>query len=341
MTAGGESTLRNYADAAKGADYYDTQADLYGQMLETQKQQIQAETDAATAELLQQTQQQKEDITTAYGQSDKELFRNYRNAVRDLPQQLAAMGITGGLSESSRVELESGYGENLNKSQLQRMAEIADLDAAAATAQRQNELAAGQQQNTALLEYYRNLAGLGDQRYQEQLTDQRLQDEREYAEQRLLDEREYTAEREAAELERAREEQSAELERARAEQSAEILASIGDFSGYVSLGLMSEEQAKLMKQLWNAENPELAQKLGYVSTSSSGRYYGGKEKTTEEAYGELDARTKAFVDAAISKGSAEEAEKYLAEAAERAGRAPEVTKTAYENAVSFINKYLS
>ena len=318
MTAGGESALRGYVDAAEGADYYGTQADLYGQMLETQRKQTQAETDAATAELLQQTRQQKEDVSTAYGQSDKELFRNYRNAVRDLPQQLAAMGITGGLSESSRVELESGYGENLNKSQLQRMAEIADLDAAAATAQRQNELAAAERENAALLEYYRTLAGLGDQRHQEELT-----------EQRLLDERKYIEEREAA-----------EIERARAEQSAELLASVGDFSGYVSLGLMSEEQAELMKRLWIEENPEAARKLGYTPTPTYYYEDEGAEGNEEAAYAALDVGARTHVDNIMTLLESDPTgiDAYVERMVNGASDNPISTK-AREDAYEFIKKY--
>lgn len=293
------TVLRGYIDAAADADYYGAQSDLYKGMLESQQQANQSAADAAANEALINAERQTEKVNTAYGASDKELFRGYKKAVRDLPQQLAAMGATGGLSETSRVELETGYGENLNRSQLQRMAEIAELTAAADAAKRQAQAAADQQNASALLNYYSKLAGLGDRKYQEDMDKLR--------------------------------------------QGAEMKAAMGDFSGYVDLGLMTEDDAAKMLKIWIEENPALAQKLGYVSAPSGGgrRYYGGGEKTMQEAYGELDARAKAFVNAAISKGSAEETEKYLAEAASRTDRAPEVTQTAYKNAVNYINKYLS
>lgn len=226
------TVLRGYINAEKDADYYGTQGDLYKGMLDEQQAANQAAADAANEETRINAQLQTEKINTGYGASDKELFRGYKKAVRDLPQQLAAMGATGGLSETSRVELETGYGENLNKSQLQRMAEIAELEAATAAAERQNAAAVQQQNASALQNYYNLIAGLGEQKYQE--------------------------------------------DRARDEQGAAALAQYGDYSGYVALGIMTEEQAALLRQAWIAENPSLARKLGYVKSSGGGgtRWYG-------------------------------------------------------------------
>ena len=229
------TVLRGYIDAAADADYYGAQSDLYKGMLESQQQANQSAADAAVNEALINAERQTEKVNTAYGASDKELFRGYKKAVRDLPQQLAAMGATGGLSETSRVELETGYGENLNKSQLQRMAEIADLTAAADAAKRQAKAAADQQNAAALQNYYSMIAGLGDRKHQEDL--------------------------------------------AKLQQGAELKAAIGDFSGYVELGLMTEEEAAQALKAWIYENPNMAARLGYVKTSSGGggrRYYGDK-----------------------------------------------------------------
>ena len=293
-------TVASDIKAALGTDnYYSKTADTYGQILEAQKQENAAAAADADAAALSELQRQTEKVNTEYGKTDKQLYRGYRTAVRDLPQQLAAMGITGGLSETSRVDLERGYGENLNASQLQRLAAIDDMEAANEAAKREREAALRQQNAAATQNYYTQLLGLGEQKYAE--------------------------------------------DQARQKQSAETLASMGDFSGYVALGLMTDAQAKKAQKAWIAQNPELAALMGYVKASSGGgrRYYGDGGKTMEEAYGELDERAKAFVNAAISKGSAEETEKYLAEAASRTNRAPEVTQTAYKNAVSYINKYLS
>lgn len=231
------TVLRGYIDAAADADYYGAQSDIYKGMLESQQQANQSAADAAADEALINAERQTEKVNTAYDASDKELFRGYKKAVRDLPQQLAAMGATGGLSETSRVELETGYGENRNRSQLQRMAEIAELTAAADAAKRQAKAAADQQNAAALLNYYSQLAGLGDRKYQEDL--------------------------------------------AKLQQGAEMKAAVGDFSGYVDLGLMTEDDAAKMLKIWIAENPELAKMMGYVSAPSGrGHYtdYGASEE---------------------------------------------------------------
>ena len=220
------SVLQGYLNAAEGADYFQTQADLYKGIMELQQQQNRENAELATESTLEEIARQTEKLETQYGQNDKELYRDYRKDLRDLPQQLAAMGITGGLSETSRVDLESGYGENLNKSQLQRLAAIADLDAQGVAAKRENDATARAQDVAALQAYYNALAQLGGQKYQEDLT--------------------------------------------KAQQSAETLATMGDFSGYVKLGLMTEEQAEQMQKLWIAENPKAAVQMGYVKQSSGG-----------------------------------------------------------------------
>jgi hypothetical protein len=250
--------LRGYIDAAADADYYGAQSDLYKGMLESQQQANQSAADAAANEALINAERQTEKVNTAYGASDKELFRGYKKAVRDLPQQLAAMGATGGLSETSRVELETGYGENLNKSQMQRMAEIAELTAAADAAKRQALAAADQQNAAALQSYYSAIAGLGDKKYQEDL--------------------------------------------AKLQQSAELKAAVGDFSGYVDLGLMTEGDAARMLKRWIAENPELARRLGYVRSSKAKTPYYYDDGDSGDFEG-LSEDAKALVENALTSGT--------------------------------------
>jgi len=259
------SVMQGYLNAAEGADYFQTQADLYKGIMELQQKQNRENAELATEGTLEEIARQTEKLETQYGQNDKELYRDYRKDLRDLPQQLAAMGITGGLSETSRVDLESGYGENLNKSQLQRLAAIADLDAQGVAAKRENDATARAQDVAALQAYYNALAQLGGQKYQEDL--------------------------------------------AKKQQSAETLATMGDFSGYVELGLMTEEQAEQMKKLWIAENPQAAVQMGYVKQSSGGgghRYYNPASLGASEE--EMAALEKWAVDAVGRSSSGRDVE---------------------------------
>lgn len=73
-------------------------------------------------------------------------------------------------------------------------------------------------------------------------------------------------------------EQQQELDRQRQQQAAEAGASIGDYSGYVDMGIMTPEQAELARQAWIAKNKDLAIALGYTGRPTGG----GSPKPKEE-----------------------------------------------------------
>lgn len=70
---------------------------------------LQKQVDASVG-LLEGTKQQYENT---YQQNAKNAYVQKMMAQRDLPQQLAAQGISGGLSESSNIALNSSYGNQL------------------------------------------------------------------------------------------------------------------------------------------------------------------------------------------------------------------------------------
>jgi len=75
----------------------------------------------------------------------------------------------------------------------------------------------------------------------------------------------------------AQQQQEEEQKRADQEAKAEILASMGDYSGLVSMGIISSSEAARLRQSWVAQNPDLAKALGYTGSSSS---KSGTPKTT-------------------------------------------------------------
>ena len=223
------TVANDYIKAALGENnYYADTAGIYGKLWEDQKKENAAAAADADAATMAEVERQTGKTNAQYDKADKQLYRDYRTAVRDLPQQLAAMGITGGLSETSRVDLERGYGENLNNSLLQRLAAIGDIEAGGEEAKRQTAANLRQQNAAAAQNFLMQVIGLGGQKYAD--------------------------------------------EQAKAQQGAEARASVGDFSGYVEMGLLTEEQAALMQKAWIAENPTLAKALGYVKASSGGYY---------------------------------------------------------------------
>lgn len=98
--------------------------------------------------------------------SDEALRQAYiqsRKAQRDMPQQLAAQGISGGLSESTAASLQNQYGENRNELEMARQQALAQLaseyaagaatDASTYNTQIANILGQQAQQNAALQQW--------------------------------------------------------------------------------------------------------------------------------------------------------------------------------------------
>lgn len=98
--------------------------------------------------------------------SDEALRQAYiqsRMAQRDMPQQLAAQGISGGLSESTAASLQNQYGENRNELEMARQQALAQLaseyaagaatDASTYNTQIANILGQQAQQNAALQQW--------------------------------------------------------------------------------------------------------------------------------------------------------------------------------------------
>jgi len=107
----------------KTPDYYTELGNLYQQAyddqiaannaaLEEARQRAQETTDAQIAALAEQ-----------YAGTNRQLYRDYMNNRRVLPQQMAAMGYNGGLSESSLLRLGNAYEEGLNENERARLAQ--------------------------------------------------------------------------------------------------------------------------------------------------------------------------------------------------------------------------
>ena len=70
-----------------------------------------------------------------------------------------------------------------------------------------------------------------------------------------------------------------------AAESAKQLAAAGDYSGYVAMGLLTEEQAALLRQAWIAQNGKLAQALGYVKPKKKTTYKAAAQPAAQPALG--------------------------------------------------------
>ena len=113
---------------------YDEQIAANNAALEEARQRAQEATDAQIAALAEQ-----------YAGTNRQLYRDYMNSRRVLPQQMAAQGYNGGLSESSMLRLNNSYEEGLNENERARIAQ----EAAYQQALQQNLYDAGVRTNEA------------------------------------------------------------------------------------------------------------------------------------------------------------------------------------------------
>lgn len=152
-------------------------------------------------------------IRGGYKTTDRQLYREYMESRRTLPQQLAAQGISGGLTESSQVRLADSYGEQLAENERARLSEEARV-----YADRDSRLASAKsEQSRADAEAKRSH---GESRA------------------KLWQEAEKTRREDAA-------------------KAAALLASAGDYSGYIGMGL-SPEQAEYLAEIWMSKNSKQA-----------------------------------------------------------------------------------
>ncbi len=162
----------------------------------------------------------KEGLEEEYALLGKQLYRDYMMDKKNLPQLLAAQGISGGLSESSLVGLGADYQSQLSENERRKFSAMQDVDAA--TAETRMQLLFDKAE--------------ADAKAEEDYAEKQME---------LVQRREKQA-AEAAEKAAA----SEKLLYTRALEKAEALADLGDFSGYRALGY-SEAEVAAMEKAYN------------------------------------------------------------------------------------------
>lgn len=77
-----------------------------------------------------QLDNQKTAVNEQYDNLARQGYLNYMESKKNLPQQLKAQGMTGGLSESSQVALANNYGQQATETQKARLSALSELDMA-------------------------------------------------------------------------------------------------------------------------------------------------------------------------------------------------------------------
>ena len=156
-----------YEDAVKANDA------LLGQYQKMYEDAVKANNDAAKAaaeRALAQVEQGIGELGEQYGGINKQLYRDYMESLRVLPQELAARGYNGGMSESARLGLDTAYGERLNENEAARIAAIMQLRQQGADAEYQANAARDQANAEAQQNLYANFINLLLQQQQDAAT---------------------------------------------------------------------------------------------------------------------------------------------------------------------------
>ena len=150
--------------------YLDDLKDQYQKMYDDA---VKANNDAAKAaaeRALAQVEQSIGELGDQYGNINKQLYRDYMESLRVLPQEMAARGYSGGMSESARLGLDTAYGERLNENEAARIAAIAQLRQQGADAEYQANAARDQANAQAQQNLYANMMNLILQQQQDAAT---------------------------------------------------------------------------------------------------------------------------------------------------------------------------
>jgi hypothetical protein len=150
--------------------YLDELRDQYQKMYDDA---VKANNDAAKAaaeRAIAQAEKGVGELGDQYGSLNKQLYRDYMESLRVLPQEMAARGYSGGMSESARLGLDTAYGERLNENEAARIAAIMQLRQQGADAEYQANAARDQANAQAQQNLYANMMNLILQQQQDAAT---------------------------------------------------------------------------------------------------------------------------------------------------------------------------
>ena len=151
--------------------YWDTMRDYYQQMYDEQVAANNQALEDTRARAQEATDAQLEALRQGYQGTNRQLYRDYMENQRVLPQQMAAQGYSGGLSESSRLRLGNAYQEALAENERARLAEESGANQALAQQLYEAQQAANTANNQAAQNRYGYLAALREAQYQQERAD--------------------------------------------------------------------------------------------------------------------------------------------------------------------------
>ena len=159
-------------DGSPVADtYYEDMRDDTRRRYEEQIGANDAAADKAAARAGQLAEEQRAALDAEYQGVNRQLYRDYKQQERLLPQQMAARGYSGGLTESSRLRLRNGYEEGLGQNERARIGQRSKIDAALAQQEYETRAAADRANVQARQNMYASLAQLRSEQHQQTRAD--------------------------------------------------------------------------------------------------------------------------------------------------------------------------
>ena len=151
--------------------YFDDMRDSIRRNTDEQISANNAAADAAAERARQSAEEQRRALSAEYEGINRQLYRDYMEQKRVLPQQMAAQGYSGGLTESSRLRLRNSYEEGLGQNERSRIGQEAGINAALAQQEYEARAAAEQANAQARQSMYASLLDLRGQEHQEDRSD--------------------------------------------------------------------------------------------------------------------------------------------------------------------------
>ena len=252
----GGSTGGSSAGAYGNSDYVNELLKLYGEggAYDQALEDARALIDANVAQIAAQYEGQKGNVSRSHADLARQLYIDRENAQKNIEQQMAAQGITGGASESALLTLNTSYQEALRESEQERINTLNELDQAIQQAKLTGDISFAEQALALAQQRADNYAGVL----------QLLMNRQDAAEQLAYERQMATYNQQLAAQETAFNKQMA---------AAELLASMGDFSGYKALGLTDAQIAALGKNYTAQNTPRSSSGGGGGMPTSSNYYY--------------------------------------------------------------------
>lgn len=135
------TSATNYINQKKNEEWK-AQINAYYDQIAAQQEAAQR---AAVNQAINQLSGQKGDIEQSYDDLYRQLYIDRRMAEKNLPQQLASMGISGGLSESTLLGTQTAYTDALRQGEQEKLGTLNDIDQAIANAQLTGDINIAQQ----------------------------------------------------------------------------------------------------------------------------------------------------------------------------------------------------